>query len=386
MPKLKKTFNLIKSIKKHKWKHGIILFLIIATMGVCIYLSRPVVNEPLRNFDSLWESFDRNYSNFQCKNIDWDNLYSIYRAKISPETTNRELFKIMIELLGQLDDKHVYIRKFNKVYFSGYGLSPLNYFQILKFDFRMPLKDFSLKLVKKKYIKDKLEKAFFVRQLAVPPFGFRHIFHYGWLDHSIAYIHISEMRNDKEKTEEVIKEIIDYFENPKAYIIDMRGNIGGYANPIKSLVGKFTDKPRIYAISYTRSGPNHDNFSEPQYKSIKPDEKIDLSHIPVLLLTNKNTQSAAELFTLMMGVLPNVTIVGDYTTGIFSDTHVDHLPNGWEYRLTIMKTTDHKDIWWEDKGIAPDIFIKNTKEDIERGVDRVLEKAIDLVIMGSDRI
>ena len=166
----------------------------------------------------------------------------------------------------------------------------------------------------------------------------------------------------------------------------MRDNIGGYASPIKSLVGKFTDKPRIFAISYTGSGPNHDDFSEPQYKSIKPDEKIDLSHIPVLLLTNKNTQSAAELFTLMMGVLPNVTIVGDYTTGIFSDTHVDNLPNGWEYRLSIMKTTDHEGIWLEDKGIAPDIFIKNTKEDIERGVDRVLEKAIDLVIMGSDGI
>ena len=61
---------------------------------------------------------DRNYSNFQCKNIDWDDLYSFYRAKISPETTNRELFIIMMELLKQLDDKHVYIRKFNKVFAS----------------------------------------------------------------------------------------------------------------------------------------------------------------------------------------------------------------------------------------------------------------------------
>ena len=50
------------------------------------------------------------------------------------------------------------------------------------------------------------------------------------------------------------------------------------------------------------------------------------------------------------------------------------------YRLSIMKTTDHEGIWLKDKGIAPDIFIKNTKEDIEKGVDKVLEKAIDLVI------
>ena len=164
-------------IKKHKWKYGIILFLIIVVIGAWIYFSRPVVNDPERNFNFLWESFDKSYSNFQCKSFDWNDLYSIYRAKINTETTNRKLFQIMTELLEHLDDKHVYIRKFNKVYFSGYGLPPLDYFQILKFDFRMPLKDFSLKLVKKKYIKDGLKKAFSVKQLAVPPFGFRHIFH-----------------------------------------------------------------------------------------------------------------------------------------------------------------------------------------------------------------
>ena len=377
---LKCKMRRIDPIFPPKWKYRIILFLLIVIIGTWIYLSRSVVNEPERNFDSLWETFDRYYSNFECKNVNWDNLYSIYRKKVTPETTNRRLFKIMTELLEHLDDKHVYIHKFNKVYFSGYDLPPLNYFQLLKFDFRMPIKDFSLKLIKRKYIKDKLKKAFSVKQLTVPPFGLRHIFHYGWLDHSIAYIYISEMRNDKKKTEMVINEIIDYFQNPKAYIIDIRDNIGGYANPIKSLVEKFTDMPRIFAISYTRSGLGHEDFSAPQYRSIKPDDKFNLSHVSVILLTNKNTQSAAELFTLMMRTLPNVTIVGDYTTGIFSDTRVYHLPNGWEYRLSIMKTTDYEDIWLEDKGIAPDIFIKNTKEDIKQGIDKVLEKAIDLVV------
>jgi C-terminal processing protease CtpA/Prc len=82
---------------------------------------------------------------------------------------------------------------------------------------------------------------------------------------------------------------------------------------------------------------------------------------------------------MMMDVLPNVTIVGDTTMGIFSDTHVEKLPNGWEYRLSMMKTTNHDGVWLEGKGIDPDVFVKNTDEDIKQGVDRVLEKAIDLV-------
>jgi C-terminal processing protease CtpA/Prc len=290
----------------------------------------------------------------------------------------------MAELLEHLDDKHVYIHKFNNVFFSGYDLPILGYSQLLKFDFRLPLNDFSLKLIKKKHIRGKFKKAFFVRQLNVPPFGLRYVFHYGWLDHDIAYIYISEMRNDDKKTEKAVNEILKYFKKAKSYIIDIRDNIGGYANPIKeSLARKFADRDRVWAISYKRSGPAHTDFSEPEHWSIEPDERIDLSQMPVVLLTNKNTQSAAELFALMMGVLPNVTVVGDKTMGIFSDTQVDKLPNGWEFRLSIRKTTNHEGVWLENKGITPDVFVKNIEVDIKGGKDKVLEKAIELIVTGN---
>ncbi len=365
-------------IKKKRLFLGLILILI--GVVLFIYISSPTINEPEKNFNYLWNSFNRQYSNFECKEIDWDELYSYYRARITPKTKNHELFKVMVDLLKHLDDKHVYIRRFNRVYFSGYDLPILNYFQILKFDFRLPLKEFSLKLIRKKYIKGKLKKALFVRQLNVPPFGFRHIIHYGWLNHNIAYIHIMEMRRDKGITEKAINKTLDYFKEAQAYIIDIRENIGGYAGPIKeSLARKFVDGRRLWALSYIRNGPAHTDFSNPEPKYIDPDDNKNLSHIPVMLLTNKNTQSAAELFTMMMDVLPNVTIVGDTTMGIFSDTRLEKLPNGWEYRLSIMKTTNHKGVWLEGKGIDPDIFVKNTEDDIKKGVDRVLEKAIDLI-------
>lgn len=306
-------------IKKKRLFLGFLLILI----GVLlfIFLSSPAINEPDKNFDHLSKSFDRYYSNFECKEIDWDELHSYYRARITPKTKNHELFKVMVDLLKHLDDKHVYIHRFNHVYFSGYGLPILNYFQILKFDFRLSLKEFSLKLIRKKYIKGKLKKVLFVRQFNVPPFGFRHIIHYGWLNHNIAYIHIMEMRLDKENTEKAINKILDYFKEAQAYIIDIRENIGGYSGPIKeSLARKFVDRRRLWALSYIRNGPAHTDFSNPEPKYIDPDGDKNLSHAPVVLLTNKNTQSAAELFTMMMGVLPNVTIVGDTTMGIFSDT------------------------------------------------------------------
>ena len=358
----------------------IIAAVLLAAVCVFVIMSLPVIDEPEKNFDYLWKTFDRYYSNFECKDIDWRELYTVYRAKVSSRTRNSELFKIMTELLSHLDDKHVYIRRFNKVYFSGYDLPALNYFRILGFDFRLPLEDFSLKLIRKKYIEGEFKKAFFVAQLNVPPFGFRHVFHYGWLDKSVAYIHMSEMRHDEKKTDEAVKEVMGYFEHARAFIIDIRDNIGGYANPLKeSLAHKFADRKRVWTVSYTRNGPAHSDFSEPVYQTIEPVESGSLSHLPVILLTNGNTQSAAELFILMMRVLPNVTVVGDTTMGIFSDTHVNHLPNGWEFRLSIKKTADHEGIWLEDRGITPDVFVKNTAENIRGGRDRVLEKALELV-------
>ena len=376
----KSRYNSTEMSKRKKWIF-IGAVLLVSLIGLLIYLSIPSVDEPEKNFDYLWTSFDRNYSNFECKDIDWKTLYNRYRSVVTPETNNRELFKIMVDLLEHLDDKHVYIHKFNNVFFSGYDLPILGYSQVLKFDFRLPLNDFSLKLIEEKHIQGKFKKAFFVCQLNVPPFGLRHVFHYGWLDHDIAYIHISEMRKDKRKTEKAVNEILKYFNNAKAYIIDIRDNIGGYAVPIKeSLCRKFVDRERVWAISYKRSGPKHTDFSEPEHWSNKPDGRIDLSQKPVVLLTNKNTQSAAELFTLMMGVLPNVTVVGDKTMGIFSDTEVDKLPNGWEFRLSYRKTTNHEGIWLEGKGITPDVLVKNTEMDIKGGKDKVLEKAIELIL------
>jgi len=117
---------LAKVLSKKK-RIFIILILLVAVVGFLIYISIPIVNDPIRNFDYLWQSFDRYYSNFECKDIDWKELYSCYRDKVTPRTTNHELYEIMVDLLKHLNDKHVYIHKFNQVYFSGYELSILSY-------------------------------------------------------------------------------------------------------------------------------------------------------------------------------------------------------------------------------------------------------------------
>lgn len=67
------------------------------------------------NFDALADIVGSRYCFFEEKDIDWDNLCREYRAKITPETSQIDLFFIMADLLDNLKDGHVnLVSEFNK--------------------------------------------------------------------------------------------------------------------------------------------------------------------------------------------------------------------------------------------------------------------------------
>lgn len=66
----------------------IIAAFLLASVCVFVIMFLPVIDEPEKNFDYLWKTFDRYYSNFECKDIDWRELYTVYRAKVSSRTRN----------------------------------------------------------------------------------------------------------------------------------------------------------------------------------------------------------------------------------------------------------------------------------------------------------
>ncbi len=357
-----------------KYLKYIIIAFLISIIAFWFYLNREKGN-PKENFETFFKTFEENYALFEVKNIAWKDLHDQYAEKVNKNTTDDELFNIFQEILFKLDDKHCYIYRFNQIYFSGFGLQSLNYFGLLSFDFRVLTNDFSLKLIEKKYLKKGYEKSLRVYSL-LPPIGIRNIFTTGWLTDTIAYLHMTEMSNKSEKVHNAIKDFFERYGSAQGFVIDIRDNIGGYSIPVKELAERFTDKKRLYAISRLRNTVNIFSFQEPEYWAIKPYSGKNYNDKPVALLVNGNTQSAAELFALMMKTLPNITLMGDTSSGVFADTYIGKLPNGWEYRMSIRKTTDSKDVSLEDIGIIPDILIENTKKDIDNGKDKVIEHAI----------
>ncbi len=93
-------------------KHITILVLLSISISGCeeIFFEPDQVNDPVSNFDYLWNNMNERYSLFEYKKIDWDSVYAVYRPLVNENTASTELFNIMAEMLNILKDGHTNLR------------------------------------------------------------------------------------------------------------------------------------------------------------------------------------------------------------------------------------------------------------------------------------
>lgn len=338
-------------------KISFLLIVVFFVLGIqfCFTQDSKGDKDPEKNFEFLWKTFDRNYALFGAKGVDWDALYNVYRPRVTAETTDEELFTIMSDMLGHLNDNHVRLIWGQKRFSAGL----LN---------QLKMEDFSLDLIKEKYLKGKFENRV------------RNIYTYGWLTDSIGYFHFRGFGFIDQSTE-VIDEIIKEFKDAKGIVVDVRSNGGGDDRVGKLIADRFADRKRLYMITRIRNGKNHDDFTPPRYWYVEPDGPAQFTK-NVILLTHRFSVSAADNFALAMRVLPHVTAVGDLTSGCFADVYGDRLPNGWRFGVSFKLFTDYSGFCWEGIGVPMDLRILNSKEDIDNKTDRVLEFALQLIETG----
>ena len=70
----------------------------------------PPASDAAAQFDSLWNTFDREYSYFIHKQIDWSALRSAYRPRAIEAADQTSFIDVIREMLGHLHDMHVVIR------------------------------------------------------------------------------------------------------------------------------------------------------------------------------------------------------------------------------------------------------------------------------------
>jgi len=332
---------------------NIIVLLVFSILTSCekAILGEGEPNTPINNFELLWQDFDAHCSLFVSKNIDWDASYNEFRLQVTNNTSDQELWQIFSKMLERFDDSHVnlYTENDAQIFTSGFTLN------------EQSKSEYSKSLISSKYLDFRVEVTS------------EDNLSYGKIkEKNIGYIYLGA---EDGEAPEIIETIIQELNTYDAIIFDIRQNIGGDESYTRRIASAFADNENLVYTTQTRNGPSHDDFDE---KTLFYSKIIGTQYPnPVTLLTDRRTISAGESLALYMKTYNEVTQIGDTTAGDFSTVSTRRfLPNGWSYKYPIQLPRTPTGEFLDGNGNIPDIYTKNTEDDISNNTDKVLERAI----------
>lgn len=326
---------------------------------ICNQNSTRDPNDPEWNFEVFWNSFNQHYTFFDLYGVDWDARYAEFRPQVNVDTTPDQLFEVFRGLVHGLEDGHVFFVDHE----GKRGHSPET--GVAWGDQFDDAREITLS-----YLNDAVRD--------VDGTGLS----YGWLDGGIGYIDLYHMAADvpfgvsrADAVRPAIEQAAAALADAKGIIVDIRYNGGGDDAISLTYAGAFTEHP---VEAFSKVTKTQDGFTEPFTAYAQPNGAVLLGQ-PVILLTSGYSASAAEIFTMAMREMPQVTVMGQATAGAHSDILTHNLPNGWEIGFShqIYKTPDGT--VYEGPGLPPDIEKKFDTDGFLDGKDTLLEEAIAML-------
>ena len=354
--------------------------------------------EQQKVFQEFWDIFDRHYPLMHRKGIDWQDVYSTYSPQILSTTTEKQLFNIFSIIMKTIiKDGHTH----------------LSFNDTQQIEFRPNINENIQKMIEMNTPNtvELINKSSNNSYLS-----------YGVLvnDNDIGYILSKQFEPLTENVElefNAFKTIVDEallaLRYKKGIIIDIRQNHGGQALFAYYLAGRFLlDSPidvqrSRYKITTgdTESSLSNwvlnssDDFNG--YPDIRAEggtvastdsnlNQIDASGAfqyinKVVLLTSKETSSAAEFFTVAMRSQSQIKSIGNTTFGIFAGSELFTFVNGgrkWKLNISVHDTEviyGNTFQSFEGVGIVPDEKLIPTISEINLGRDIHIESAMTYI-------
>jgi carboxyl-terminal processing protease len=198
----------------------------------------------------------------------------------------------------------------------------------------------------------------------------------------VGYIKVPTFRSVE--LEAAAMDYLRQFHDARAVILDVRGNGGGEGVALQRAL---MDKPyplwtvsssvkggfllREYDVAYPEM--SHVTTSD---ASIRPRGTIYTGRL--ILLVDRGCTCACEDFVMPFKVTGRARLVGETTAGTFSFTNFTQFENGMMLNLASVRHTFPDGSKFEGIGIAPDVEVRVTAQDLKAGRDPVLEEAVRL--------
>lgn len=314
-------------------------------------------NDLYGNFDALWTIIDEHYCFFKYKDVDWKEVGQRYRAGIDPKWTEMQLYDHCADMLDELRDGHTnLISWFNVSYYNKWWSDyPQN---------------FNERLVEEYYFKfdNRAGGGFKYKALE---------------DRKVGYIRYSTFTVCAGHA--FIDWMLYSMKDLDGIIFDVRDNGGGDISNVEKIVSHFIDKKTLAGYIQHKTGPGHNDFSEPYPFYFEPVERHVRWLKPVIVLCNRSTFSAANNFVSVMKSLPNVAVVGARTGGGCGMPFSSEVPCGWSVRFSASPVYD-ADMELTESGVdpSPGGEVNMDTEDALRGIDSIIEFAIRALNAAAD--
>lgn len=195
---------------------------------------------------------------------------------------------------------------------------------------------------------------------------------YNMVENGIAYMKISVFSNTlSQQIKFAITELSK--QNMSKLLIDLRDNTGGYLEQAYESAELFLEKGKVVYSLVDKSN---------KIKKVK-DETEEKQNIPVIILVNGNTASAAEIFSASLKDSYGANIVGKTTFGKGKVQHTYSLDSGGLVKYTSSKWLRPNGQCIDNIGITPDYDIDNSvtqnEENVSTLIDNQYNKAMELL-------
>ncbi len=181
---------------------------------------------------------------------------------------------------------------------------------------------------------------------------------YRMLNDDIGYIRFTMFqKNSPKEFKKALKEIVDD-KKLNGIVLDLRNNPGGLLDSAVVISDYFLPKGKLIVYTKGRIPESIRTFKAKKDPIVPPD-------IPIVVVVNEGTASAAEILTGALRYNNRAVVVGEKTFGKGSVQTLYPLESNYAVKITTAKyyMPNHECI--DGKGITPDITVKLSKEDIE---------------------
>ena len=184
------------------------------------------------------------------------------------------------------------------------------------------------------------------------------------LDGGIGYVHIANFdRRCAEETLRCIDELLA--QDAKGIIFDVRLNGGGYKDELVKVLDRLLPEGIL--------------FQSEDYSGKKEIDRSDAEQLslPMAVLVNQDSYSAAEFFAAALQEYGAAVIVGSRTTGKGNFQNAFRLSDGSLLNISIGKYYTPNGVSLTETGITPDIELDLSEEEYAKLYTQTLEKSDD---------